>query len=68
MPKYSDGVMRDLREARDLDADDESQDEQIAAMPMAEALVSYLEYNGIVGYDSAILGIIHANEKQKGTK
>lgn len=52
--KYSEGIMGDLRERRDLDRHDASQDEEIMQMSKNEVLNEVLTWNGLIGYDCTI--------------
>jgi transcriptional regulator with GAF, ATPase, and Fis domain len=52
--KYSEYIMRDLREHRDLEKDDTSKDEEIMKMSENEAFEEVLNWNGIIGYSHSI--------------
>ena len=55
VPDY---IMEDLRERRDLDCMDESQDEEILKMDGWEFLNEWLNWQGIVGYTSDIIEVV----------
>jgi hypothetical protein len=54
----SDYIMEDLRERRDLDCMDESQDEEILKMDGWEFLNEWLNWQGIIGYTSDIIEVV----------
>lgn len=54
MEKYSKGIMGDLRERRDLDRNDTSQDEEIMKMSKDEVLDEVATWNGLIGYGYTI--------------
>jgi hypothetical protein len=51
-------VMEDLRERRDLDCMDESQDKEILKMDGREFLNEWLNWNGIIGYTDDIIEVV----------
>jgi hypothetical protein len=51
-------VMEDLRERRDLDCMDESQDKEILNMGSWEFLNEWLNWNGIIGYTADIIEVV----------
>lgn len=55
VPDY---IMENLRERRDLDCMDESQDEEILKMDSWEFLEEWLNWQGIVGYTSDIIEVV----------
>ena len=55
VPNY---IMRDLRQRRDLDEDDTSQDEDILKMSGFAFFDQWLKWNGFIGYTSDFLEVI----------
>lgn len=55
VPEY---LMKIMRERRYLDEDDTSEDEEILEMSGLTFLHEWLEWEGIVGYTSELLGVI----------
>ena len=54
-----DWIMRDLRENRYLEPDDESRDKEILELEGEEFLDAWLTWNGIIGYTNDILEAIY---------
>ena len=54
----SDDVMESLREGRDLDCMDISQDKEILNMDGWDFLNEWLNYQGIIGYTSDIIEVV----------
>jgi hypothetical protein len=55
MQKYPENIMQDLRERKDLEPDDESQDAEIMARTSDENFHELCEWNGLLGsYSSQI--------------
>ena len=52
-------MMRDLREARGLEPDDTSQDDEILGMNGDDFLNAWLTWNGIMGYTKDIIEAIY---------
>ena len=59
-PEVPNYIMRDLRQMRDLEEDDKSQDESILKMSGFAFFDQYLKWNGFIGYTSDFLDVIHA--------
>ena len=57
VPNY---IMRDLRQRRDLDEDDISQDEDILKMSGFTLFDEWLKWNGFIGYTSDFIDVIYA--------
>lgn len=53
-----DHIMENLRERRDLDCMDESQDEEILKMDGWDFLNEWLNWQGIIGYTSDIMEVV----------
>jgi len=56
--KYSDHIMRNIRERNGLEPDDTSMDEEIMSQSKENIFSEYLEWIGIIGYSNSILGVI----------
>ena len=59
-PEVPDYIMEDLRQRRGLDEYDTSEDSEILEMSGFEFLDEWLKWNGMIGYTTDILDVIHA--------
>lgn len=59
-PEVPEYIMKDLRQRRDLDENDTSQDEEILEMYGYTFFDEWLKWNGFIGYTSDLLDAIHA--------
>lgn len=59
-PEVPDYIMRDLRQRRELDENDTSQDEEILQMSGFKFFDEWLKWNGFVGYTSDFLDVIYS--------
>lgn len=60
MSKYSERVMRNVRQTLDLDENDTSRDNEIMEMNQDIVFRRFLEWEGILGYDETILNAIES--------
>lgn len=56
--KYSDFIMRAVRQNMGLEEDDTSGDAEIYEMDGEEIVDRYLTWNGIIGYTSYIIDVV----------
>ena len=56
--KYSDAVMRNVRQALDLEPDDTRLDREINEMDRMEVLEKWLQWEGIFGYTNRIKNVV----------
>ena len=56
--KYSNYLMRSVRQSMGLDEDDTSRDDAIMEMDSYELLDRFLEWEGIIGYTQKIVNIL----------
>ena len=56
--KYSDFIMRAVRQNIGLEEDDTSRDAEIYEMDGEEIVDRYLTWNGIIGYTSYIIDVV----------
>ena len=59
-PAVPDYIIRDLRQKRDLEEDDVSQDEEILKMSGFAFFDQWLRWNGFIGYTRDFLEVIRA--------
>ena len=59
-PEVPNYIMRDLRQRRDLNEDDTSQDQEILKMPGFHLFDEWLKWNGFIGYTRDFLDVIYA--------
>ena len=57
VPNY---IMRDLRQRRDLDEDDTSQDEESLKMSGLALFDEWIKWNGFIGYTTDLIDVIYA--------
>ena len=58
-PEVPEYIMKDLRQRRDLDENDKSQDEEILAMSGFEFFDEWLKWNGFLGYTRYFIDVIY---------
>ena len=58
LPKYSYGVMRNVRRSLDLEPNDTSRDMEINEMDRIEVLDRWLQWEGILGYTNRIKYVV----------
>ena len=58
-PEVPNYIMKDLRQRRELDENDTSQDKEILAMSGFEFFDEWLKWNGILGYTRDIIDVIY---------
>jgi hypothetical protein len=59
-PEVPNYIMRDLRQIRDLDDDDTSQDKDILKMSGFAFFDQWLKWNGFIGYTSDFIDVIYS--------
>ncbi len=59
-PEVPDYIMRDLRQIRDLEEDDTSQDSDILKMSGFAFFDQWLKWNGFIGYTSDFIDVIYS--------
>lgn len=55
---YNKHIMSILRERRNLNSDDKSEDEEIAILTPREVFEELLEWEGIIGYSDKIIHMV----------
>lgn len=55
MKLYASTIMEALRQVRDLEPDDISEDKDILSMSRSEVLTQVLQWEGLIGYESKII-------------
>jgi len=55
---YSEDVMENVRRALGLEKDDESMDNEIMEMDKVTVLGLYFQWEGIIGYEDEIVGVV----------
>lgn len=58
-PEVPNYIMKDLRQLRELDENDTSQDEEILAMSGFEFFDEWLKWNGFLGYTRDFIDVIY---------
>ena len=58
-PEVPNYIMRDLRQRRDLDEDDTSQDKEILKMSGFEFFDEWLKWHGFIGYTRDFIEMIY---------
>lgn len=56
--KYSEFIMRNVRQNLGLEKDDTSRDDEVMEMSGYEILDRYLKWEGIIGYAGDILNVV----------
>jgi hypothetical protein len=59
-PEVPNYIMKDLRQRRELDENDTSEDAEILAMSGFEFFDEWLKWNGFLGYTRDFLDVIYA--------
>ena len=57
---YPEYIMRNVRQALDIEAYDPSQDDTINNMSKLEVLRRYWQWEGIIGYETEMIRVIEA--------
>lgn len=56
--KYSEYIMRNVRERLGLEPDDTSEDDRVEEMSSYEVIDHYLKWEGIIGYTHEIISLV----------
>ena len=59
-PEVPNYIMKDLRQIRDLEEDDTSEDKEILGMSGFTFFDQWLKWNGFIGYTSDFLDVIYS--------